>query len=234
MEKLSSPIDLIKKSISIFFEKKNLIYFLKVYAFLLPFTIITIIQNNALNLKAQDFSDPTQFLNKYAWVFGPMMLIGLLGLVISFWVRAAGVFALDRVTGGTTPSIKETFGTVWKFLLRFSILDIVLALIIGVGFILLIVPGFIFWTWFYFSGYELITKGTGIRQSIGNSRRLVSGRFWPVAGRFFVFFLFNTLVSIVFGLMPYGTGSILTVLAGGLLSLPSFLLYKELSALRRV
>lgn len=229
MEKLSSPISLIKNSLTIFFEKRNLLYFLKIYAFLLPFTIITIVQNNFLDLKTQGITDPSQFLSKYAWVFGPMAIIGLAGLVISFWVRAAGIFAADKVLTGTLPTVKETLGSVWKMLLKFSILDIVVGVIITIGFIFLIVPGFVFWIWLYFSEFELITKGVGIKQSMSNSKRMISGRFWAVTGRLFVFFLFMALASVIFGLMPYGTGSILNTLFGGLFVLPSFLLYKELS-----
>jgi hypothetical protein len=229
-QKLSSPIDLIKRSVSIFFERKNLVYFLKIYAFLLPFTVFSLIQDRFFDFSAQDASDPTQFFSKYAWMILPAVIIAIAGLVFSFWVRVAGIFAIDKVVSGMVLPIKETFGTAWKMLFKFSLLDIILGMVTVIGFILLIIPGFIFLIWFLFSEFELVTKGTGIRQSMSNSKKLVSGRFWAVTGRLLVFFLFMSLISIILSLMPFGIGSVLNTLGGPLFAIPFFLLYKELSS----
>lgn len=204
--KLSGPVELIKKSFAIFFKKENLIYFLKIYAILVPFTIISLFQNSLINSRIQSITDPLQFFNQYMWLIIPGIFIGLAGLIISFWVGASGILAIDRVTGAANLSAKETLAATWKMLFKFSVLDILIGLIVTLGFVLLIIPGILFWVWFYFAGFELITKGTGIKESLGNSKKLVAGRFWAVVGRLIIFGLFSALAGFLVSIIPYGAG----------------------------
>lgn len=83
--------------------------------------------------------------------------------------------------------------------------------------------------WFHFSGFELVTKGAGIKQSMGKSKSLVAGKFWKVFARFLVFGLFGVLVQMVLSLLPFGLAGVVMPLLGALFLLPYFLLYKELS-----
>lgn len=220
---LSGPVELIKKSFEIFFKKENLLYFLKIYALLIPFSILSLFQNNFLNSKIQSLTDPLQVFSQYSWVVVPGIIIGLIGLIISFWINASGILAVSKATSGEALSVKETFSTTWKMLFRFSVLDILIGLIVGLGFILLIIPGILFWVWFSFAGFELITKGIGVKESLGNSKKLVAGRFWKVFGRLIVFGLFSALAGFLVSVVPFGAGGVITTLLGALFILPPYL-----------
>ena len=236
---MSSPITIIKKSIEIFFKKENLIYFLKVYAVLLPFSLISLVRDYFLSLQTKSSDIVNQFGQFYqhygiATVIAMaivMLIITLAYLVVSFWVSAAGIVAVNSVTTQTTLSVNETFKTSWKFLWKFGILEFLISLMGIIGTILLIIPGILVFVWFRFSNFELVVRRVGIRQSLGNSKRLVAGRFWKIFGRFIVFAIFTTLVSLIFSLLPYGVGSVIYPFFGALIILPYFLLYKELSPL---
>lgn len=229
MQNLSGPIDLIQKSFSVFFEKRNLIYFVKIYAILLPFTIVGLIQDYYINSQTKNIADPLQVISKLGWIILPIVVISLAQLIISFWVSAAAILSVEKVLAGGDLSVKEVFSSSWNLLFKFSILDIVVGLIVGVGFVLLIIPGVLFFVWFYFAGFELITKGTGVLESMGNSKRLVQGKFWKVFGRVFAIALFSTLAAYIFSLIPFSLGGIPNTLTGALFILPSYLLYRELS-----
>ncbi|KKR71276.1 MAG: hypothetical protein UU12_C0004G0023 [Candidatus Woesebacteria bacterium GW2011_GWA2_40_7b] len=231
--KLSGPIELIKKSFKIFFKKENLTYFLKIYAPLLPFAIIGLLQENYINFDSQSLPGQFQFIDKYTWLALLMLIVGLLGIVLSFWVNASGILAADGVLRGKRLSVKEIFRITWKMLFRFSVLNIAIGLIVGVGLIFLIVPGVIFLVLFYFAMFELVTKGIGIREAMNNSKVLVKGKFWKVFGRVLIFGGFSILTSIIFDLTPFGLGSILTTLLGALFIIPALLLYEELDGSTR-
>lgn len=228
---LSGPIDLIKKSIQIFFKKENFVYFLKIYAILIPFAVFFLYQDSLINLNTANLSlnEASALFSKYGWLFGVGVLINLAYLIVSFWVSAAAIMAVSGVVTGPSIPVREVFSFAWKRLWAFSLLGILVSLIIGLGFVMLIVPGILFLVWFNFSAFELITRGKGIKESLGGSKKLVSGRFWKVLGRLLVFGLFSALAGLLLSAVPY-LGSIISAVFGALFILPYFLLYKELSA----
>ena len=221
--KLSSPIGLIKKSFGIFFEKKSLVYFLKVYAILLPFSLLTFFEEKVV-------ADPAEVFGRYLWLIPAALIFVLAYLLVGFWVSASGIFAVAAVVGGDTLSVKKTFLSSWKVLWGFSLLQIVVGFLVGLGFILLIIPGIILMVWFHFAAFGFITKKLGVKESVLASKKLVSGNFWEVLGRIFVFGLFTTFSQILLSIVPFGIGSALFPMFGALFMLPSYLLYKELLA----
>jgi len=214
MKKLSSPIKLIKDSLTIFFEKKNLLYFVSIYLLLVPFQIIFYFQGDV----------------KSAPLVGAIVLVNILYLVIYLLTLAAGISAIKRVVAKDLLDIKETYVFAWKNLWKFSILVTLVFLATLGGVLLLIVPGIIFGIWLSFSNFVFIDKGLGVKASMGKSRELVRGKFWAVLWRLFVFGLFSGLAGAIVSAVPFGIGSALVALAGALFMLPSYLLYRELSA----
>lgn len=210
---------MIKKSVSIFFEKKNLIYFLKIYSPIAPFAVINAIQSYLIKINYPLFS----------WVSGAFLLIGAVSLLVYFFVGLAGIYAVQGVVSGNTLSIKGVYQAAWANLWKFSLLAILIFLITVGGTLLLIIPGIIFGVWFTFSNFIFVEKNPGIKASLTASKKIVSGRFWQVLGRIIVFGIFFVLVQIVTSIIPFGIGSILTEVAGALFILPSFLLYKQLN-----
>lgn len=227
---LSGPIYLIKESFRVFFEGKNLIHFLKIYSPMVPFAIFFLFENSIFN---QDISNLTltdsgTSLSKYGWVLGLGLVVRLIYAVVSIMVAAAGIKAMSEVVSGNTGGVGETFRFAWARVWKFALLSVVVGLITGLGFVLLIVPGVLFLVWFNFSVFEMITKDVGIKDSMGGSKKLVTGRFWKVFGRVLVFALFGALFQIIFSAIPLGIGGAIMPLFLALTSLPYFLLYEEL------
>lgn len=230
--KLPGPLDLIKESINIFFKKENMLYFFKVYfilsvfaAIFFAFDSLTNNYNASLNLA----SLMKNFTGLSIAILPLAVIIGLLYLIFSFWISAAGIVAVSNVVSGKIDPVKKVFSVTWKRLFMFSVLTFTVGLITTLGFILLIIPGIIFLVWFSFSSFEFLTKGAGIGASLSGSKKLVTGRFFPILGRLLVFSLFGILVEVIIGFIPLGLGTIIQPFFGALLILPPFLLYRELS-----
>lgn len=231
MKELSSPVTLIKESFNIFFEKKNLIYFIKIYALLIPFQLFFLYQNYfvATKSKALGVTDATSVLNSYPWFLGTVITVNIIFVIVSFLVSMAGIKAVSGVVVKKAIPFKELFRTSLKRLWPFSLLAIVLTLIEIGGILLLIIPGIIFAVWYGFARFILVTEGKGVKESLSASKKLVEGRFWKVLGRMAVFVVFGLLIQIVFAAVPYGIGALIAQLFEALIVLPSFLLYKELA-----
>ncbi len=229
---LSSPIDLIKKSFDIFFEKNNFIFFLKIYAWLLPFEIFFLYQNYFVSSQAKilNTTDSSLVLSKYPWFLAIVILVNILFLLTSAGVEIGAIKSVAAVSIRKSLSIREVFSFIRRKFFLFILLTILLLLIEVGGIILLIIPGIIFAIWYGFAKFTFVDQDLNVIESLKASRKLVKGRFWKVLGRTVVFIVFALLFQIVFAFIPYGIGSILVVLFGALLMLPSFLLYKELSA----
>jgi hypothetical protein len=66
--------------------------------------------------------------------------------------------------------------------LTMAAVDISLALLVGAGLALLIVPGLVLGTWFALAPIVVEVEGLGYRGSFRRSRELVRGHFWLVFG----------------------------------------------------
>lgn len=222
--KLTSGIGLIKKAIGIYFKRENLIFLFKIYFFALLVGLLFYIPQKFF--QGTDFNE---FIKKPFIGLG----IGISALVYMFLgllTEIAGYEAVRRVISGESLTLKDTFSRGLSLLPKFFAVNVLVGIIVGLGIVLLIIPGFIFGTWFSMAAYVLVSENTGIIKSMKRSKELVKGRFWGVLGRLFVFMLFTILGDMVFSLVPMGLGSTVVALFGGLFILPAFLLYKELQA----
>ena len=228
--KLSGPIDLIKKSFQIFFEKRNTVYFLKIYSPFILFEFLFFLQRYFVSSqsKALNICDPNFLAAKYPLFLVFIIVLNLLYVFALTWVGAAGIRAVSNVLSDRELNVRETFEFAWKKLWAFFLVSVLATLAAFGGALLLIVPGIVFGTWFAFSKFINIDRGVGVRESLSESRNLVRGKFWAVFGRLLVFGLFTSLIDFVGVGIPY-IGTAIASLLGVFFILPYFLLYRELS-----
>jgi hypothetical protein len=149
------------------------------------------------------------------------IIVSLVGL---FWVQGALVRAVEDLRDGRADlSLAETFNRVKPQLAAIAVAGILAGLCVGLGLILLIVPGLVLMTWWVLIVPVIVLEGTSAGTSFGRSRELVRGYGWGVFGVIVV----TILLLIAFGIV---LGIVLTPLADWLQSLVSNIVSGTLTA----
>jgi len=136
-------------------------------------------------------------------------LIGLLSVITAQLASAASFQALSTSYLGGEADWKETLRFALKKLWPLLWLGFLHALCLGIGFVLLIVPGVYLYAAFSVAVPVLLLENVRGASALGRSRRLVTGRWWPVAA---VLLLTTILSSIISGAV---TGLIVAASFGG-------------------
>jgi hypothetical protein len=126
-----------------------------------------------------------------------VLLAALVGIAGAFWLQGTLIEAVRDVRDGRADlSIGETFERVFPVLNRIVIAGILLGIAIGIGFLLLIVPGLIVLTLWIFVIPAIVLENRGIGDAFGRSRELVRGNGWNVFGVIVLTFVLLLGVSI--------------------------------------
>jgi len=171
----------------------------------------SVIIQNAWNLSTKHFR---AFLEPVLWILVSGVVVSLAPLVpgatqatvgllvvvqllISLW---AGVRIFDTawtLYQGKAPSESLTRTLSWGYggrVFDYALASLLAGLVTLLGFVLLIIPGFIFSMWFSFAALCNLLEGTSPGSaSLRRSKELVVGRFWAVVWRFFVIGLSYTI-----------------------------------------
>lgn len=165
--------------------------------------------------------------------FASKLSASLTLLLVFVPLAALYIFAASWSTVATVYVLSSPEAPTWRAALRRSLPDaapfLATSLLAGIltflGVILLIVPGIIIGIWFAFWPYVFVAEGVRGRAGLRRSRELVRGRWWGVAWRFALPFVFYMIVS---GLL---TVPIQYVFGQGVSSVTSYLIGYVLSPL---
>jgi hypothetical protein len=138
------------------------------------------------------------------------VLLGWLGVVIGslialagiFWLQGALVVAIEDVRDGRADlSIQETLARVRPRLNTLTVAGLLAAIGIGIGFVMLIIPGLVLLTLWLVIVPVIMLEGAGVFESFGRSMRLVRGHGWSVFGVIVLTIIVLFLVSILVGIL---------------------------------
>ena len=131
-----------------------------------------------------------------------VLLAALVGIAGAFWLQGTLIEAVRDVRDGRADlSVGETFERVLPSLNRIVLAGLLLGLAIGVGFLLLIVPGLVVLTLWIFVIPAIVLENRGVGESFGRSRELVRGNGWNVFGVIVLTFVLLLGVSIALRLI---------------------------------
>lgn len=218
---MRKPFEYIKQAVQIYFKKENFIFFAKVMV------ILTIVSTSFSLLMGYLYDSQLSSLSDLA---GPLQIAGFTFLAILMAVF--GVYTRSTTLTSviwTGADIKNTYLAGWKRMLKYFVATFFVGLIVGLGAIALLIPGVIFGIWYSFTLFLVFEKNLPTFEAMKQSKALVNGRFWKVFGRFMFIGVFMVLVTLVLGYVPY-VGSVLISFIAPLYLLPSYLLYKDVSA----
>ncbi len=137
-----------------------------------------------------------------------------IALVLLFWALSIlyqGMvveLVLDIQDGRRDHSIGQLLSSVEPVFWPLVGISILFALGVGIGFILLIIPGLVLLVvWSVVAPVEVLER-PGVFASFGRSRELVRGNGWNVFGVIVIVFVIVFLVSIAAGIASSGLGSV--------------------------
>ena len=133
-------------------------------------------------------------------------LVNIVGTVLSWWL----FLGLTRMTlnsyAGLPVKFEMLFKESWNVLWRYALASIVSLIIIGIGLILLIVPGIIAQVMLCLAAFLVLEKSMKPIEALKESRRMTKGKRWDL----FLFILVLILINVV-GALPFGLGLLVTL-----------------------
>lgn len=147
-----------------------------------------------------------------SWVFdeGVLTLVAVVVSLVLATLYEGMVVQLvrDVQDGRRDNTVGELFGSVSPVLLPLIAVSILAGLGIGIGFLLLIVPGLILLTLWSVAAPVLVIERPGVLGAFGRSRELVRGYGWPVFGTIVLVFLLVIAASIAAALIGLVVGDV--------------------------
>jgi len=146
-------------------------------------------------------------VNRCVGSVGRSLFIGAIGWFIAIAIQQLLLGAITRGAAGALigreVDVKASYEYAFSRLWGLIGLAILIALVVGVGFILLIVPGIIFLVFLAVAVPAFIIERLGVTESMSRSWKLVSGSWWHVLG-----------VIVVAGIIAGVINGVLTAIGG--------------------
>lgn len=140
---------------------------------------------------------------------GGLMVTLIFALVVGILYQGVVVNLVRRVEEGSeAPTMGSLLEQAMPFLPRLLAVGVLSGIAMGIGLLLLLVPGLYLLTIWAVLAPVIVVEDSGVSGSFGRSRGLVRGNGWPVFGAVLTAFLIAAAGSLVLG-------AIATEIAGG-------------------
>ncbi len=166
--------------------------------------------------------------------FGRSLLIGAIGWFIAIAIQQLLLGALTRGAAGAligrNVDVSASYGYAFSRLGPLIGLALLVALVVGIGFILLVIPGIIVLVFLAASVPAFIIEGLGVTDSMSRSWKLVSGSWWHTLA---VILVAATILTAIGGHTFFGVwilSAIAQIITAPFVALVSVVLYVDLRA----
>lgn len=232
-ELLTSSTNLFKKNIKLFTGIAGILMLLSITIGFAQAALV-ILWGMVASYKIETALIP---LLKASIIFLQLFLISI-GLVAYAWLSGSLTIAVSKITSGKATTIKKALEDGWLIKWSFLLVTVLFGLVIGAGMVLLIIPGIIFFMWYFLCTYTLVCKNLKGWAALSRSKELVRGHWWRVAIRVLLLCAILGGISLIISFIPF-FGEFMNVLFYQFIALPFsticfFNLYKNLETIRRL
>ncbi|MEA2064852.1 MAG: hypothetical protein U9O66_00965 [Patescibacteria group bacterium] len=192
-KKITSPSDLLKKSLEIYQQKfwkfvgmncVPILGFLPLAIVLGLFAIATIVFQNSAN---------TIMVSIINIILGLLGIISVLVAIYIGTISQIGLLVLLK-NFSSEQKIKEAFKEAMNYFWSYVVIGAITAIFVILWSLLFIIPGIIFAVYYSFSKYTLIFEGYKSMSALKRSKELIKNYWWAVVGRQ----LFVCLILVLF------------------------------------
>ena len=177
--------------------------FSKVFALAFVGTLASNLPSVYLTRQLQGaMADPAQNPEAIAAVFGPgFVLLTLVAVLFYLVVFAAMIARIDAVARNAECSIGDALGIGLRRFLAIIGVGLLYSLAVGIGMVLLVIPGIILAVSLYCGMYLVIIDRTGPVESLIQSHKLVWGDWWRTATILTIALIIAMVVFILVGVV---------------------------------
>jgi magnesium-transporting ATPase (P-type) len=157
---------------------------------------------------------PFEILKAIGVAAGSQALVGiaaLLSAAASVFVYGAVTVAVSDICLGNPPTLKRSYSAIGRVLGKYLVAYLLIVVIIGVGFVLLILPGVLLWALLVFTLPAVVIERKGGVAALKRSVTLGKGFYWRNLGVLLLAILVVVAFAMLIFMLAIGAG----VAAGG-------------------
>lgn len=138
------------------------------------------------------------------WVWAGLFSsgLGLLSLVGTALADGAIVYAIGHRYLGHTVTLGESIRTGFRFLLKMIVLQLVVGVVMAIGFCMCIIPGLIAGAMFFLVPSALILENATMSDALSRSPRLVRGFVWQAVALILVLVIIGSGIGAFAAIIP--------------------------------
>ena len=137
--------------------------------------------------------------------FGPNFFLAILvSIVFSAILQGAIIYGTVQDLSGAKPSVNDALATGLRAFLPLVIVSILFALAVGLGMILLIVPGIMIAVAWCVAVPSLVAERLGIFDAFGRSAELTRGNRWRIFALFVILWVVSLVLAMIVGAVTGG------------------------------
>jgi len=144
-------------------------------------------------------------VNLIFWLLGRGFLVSLIGWFVSLLITLGLIRIALKIVDGEPVETADLFQRA-DLALPYFVASVIVGVVVGIGLVLLVVPGIYLAVTFGFFGYNIVDKEHGIIESIEQSAAITRAQKWDLFAFGVVLFFFNLA-----GAIALGVGLLITV-----------------------
>lgn len=148
-----------------------------------------------------------------AGIFGPTVLVSLVGVLVQVVATILLTGVITAVMGQAVLGNQITAGQAWATVRprawRLLGLGVLVGLIVGMGMCFCLIPGGVLGVYLSISSAALVLERSTVTESMSRSWRLVSGAFWRTLGALILMVIIYTVINVAIG-VPFSLPEIIS------------------------
>jgi hypothetical protein len=180
--------------------KQNWQVLLRLAALPLLGVLILFASGGAAIFKEMTEAQWKQFMDTLSLAGGIGIIVGIIAIIVLSLFAHSGMYVVLRDID-TPHTFSSAFHAGKKYIGKYIWTSIVTGIMLLIGFVLLIIPGIVFFVWYALATPIVFVENLNGWKALQRSKALVQGRWWRVFGRLLALIVIGWLVAFIASLL---------------------------------